>query len=130
MPVAVHRDLDRAVPKVRLDRLGMGALGDEQRGAGVPQVVKADLRRQARANQRWAPEMPCAVLALPGCARYRLHRGIRDLGDRAWLVGPGPVEQLGYRPVDDAEAWAAEVDSAEADPTESGKGPQGGSYAR
>jgi hypothetical protein len=38
--------------------------------------------------------------------------------------------QLGYRPTDDAETWASEVNSAEADPTESGKGPQGGSYAR
>jgi uronate dehydrogenase len=48
---------------------------------------------------------------------------------RGWW-DPGPVERLGYRPADDAEAWAAEVNSADADPTESGKGPQGGSYAR
>jgi uronate dehydrogenase len=48
---------------------------------------------------------------------------------RGWW-DPGPVEQLGYRPMDDAEAWASEVDSSEADRTESGKGPQGGSYAR
>ena len=26
---------------------------------------------------------------------------------------PGPVEQLGYRPVDDAETWASEVNSAD-----------------
>jgi uronate dehydrogenase len=48
---------------------------------------------------------------------------------RGWWDA-GPVEQLGYRPVDDAETWALEVNSADADPTESGKGPQGGSYAR
>jgi uronate dehydrogenase len=48
---------------------------------------------------------------------------------RRWW-DPGPAERLGYRPVDDAEAWAAEVDNADADPTESGEGPQGGSYAR
>jgi uronate dehydrogenase len=48
---------------------------------------------------------------------------------RGWW-DPGPVERLGYRPLDDAEAWAAEVNSADADPAESGKGPQGGSYAR
>jgi uronate dehydrogenase len=48
---------------------------------------------------------------------------------RSWW-DPGPVEQLGYRPMDDAEAWAAQVNSADADPSESGKGPQGGSYAR
>jgi uronate dehydrogenase len=48
---------------------------------------------------------------------------------RGWWDS-GPVEQLGYRPVDDAETWASEVNSADADPTESGKGPQGGSYAR
>ena len=33
---------------------------------------------------------------------------------RGWW-DPGPVEQLGYRPMDDAEAWAAEVNSADAD---------------
>jgi uronate dehydrogenase len=48
---------------------------------------------------------------------------------RGWW-DPGPVERLGYRPVDDAETWASEVNSADADLTESGKGPQGGSYAR
>jgi uronate dehydrogenase len=48
---------------------------------------------------------------------------------RGWW-DPGPVDRLGYRPVDDAETWASEVNSADADPTESGKGPQGGSYAR
>jgi uronate dehydrogenase len=49
---------------------------------------------------------------------------------RGWW-DPGPAERLGYRPVDDAEAWAAEVNSTGgADPTESGEGPQGGSYAR
>jgi hypothetical protein len=31
---------------------------------------------------------------------------------RGWW-DPGPVEQLGYRPMEDAEAWAAEVDNAE-----------------
>ena len=54
VPIAVHRDLDRAVPKVCLDRLGVSTLSDEERGASVPQVVEADLLRQARANQRWA----------------------------------------------------------------------------
>ena len=48
---------------------------------------------------------------------------------RGWWDS-GPVEQLGYRPMDDAETWAAQAKSADADPTESGKGPQGGSYAR
>jgi uronate dehydrogenase len=48
---------------------------------------------------------------------------------RGWW-DPGPAERLGYRPVDNAEQWAAEINSAAADPTESGKGPQGGSYAR
>lgn len=47
---------------------------------------------------------------------------------RGWW-DPGPVEQLGFRPVDDAEHWAPEINSAAADPTESGEGPQGGSYA-
>ena len=48
---------------------------------------------------------------------------------RSWW-DPGPVDRLGYRPVDDAEKWASEVNSTDADPTESGEGPQGGSYAR
>jgi uronate dehydrogenase len=47
---------------------------------------------------------------------------------RSWW-DPGPVDRLGYRPLDDAEEWAPKVD-ADADPTESGTGPQGGSYAR
>lgn len=47
---------------------------------------------------------------------------------RSWW-DPGPVDRLGYRPLDDAEEWAPKVD-ADAEPTESGNGPQGGSYAR
>jgi uronate dehydrogenase len=46
---------------------------------------------------------------------------------RSWW-DPGPIDRLGYRPMDDAEEWAAKID-ADADPTESGDGPQGGSYA-
>jgi uronate dehydrogenase len=47
---------------------------------------------------------------------------------RSWW-DPGPTHRLGYRPMDDAEDWASKLD-ADADPTESGDGPQGGSYAR
>jgi uronate dehydrogenase len=46
---------------------------------------------------------------------------------RSWW-DPGPTDRLGYRPMDDAEEWASKLD-ADADPTESGGGPQGGSYA-
>jgi uronate dehydrogenase len=46
---------------------------------------------------------------------------------RGWW-DPGPIDRLGYRPMDDAEEWAQKID-ADADPTESGDGPQGGSYA-
>jgi uronate dehydrogenase len=46
---------------------------------------------------------------------------------RTWW-DPGPIDRLGYQPMDDAEEWASKVD-ADADPTESGDGPQGGSYA-
>jgi NAD(P)-dependent dehydrogenase (short-subunit alcohol dehydrogenase family) len=46
---------------------------------------------------------------------------------RSWW-DPGRIDRLGYRPMDDAEEWAAKLD-ADADPTESGDGPQGGSYA-
>jgi uronate dehydrogenase len=48
---------------------------------------------------------------------------------RGWW-DPGPVERLGYRPIDDAEQWASKINGAAADSTESGRGPQGGSYAR
>jgi uronate dehydrogenase len=41
----------------------------------------------------------------------------------------GSAKRLGYQPVDDAEWWASEIQVAAADPTESGSGPQGGSYA-
>jgi uronate dehydrogenase len=47
---------------------------------------------------------------------------------RSWS-DPGPIDRLGYRPMDDAEEWSSKID-ADADPTESGAGPQGGSYAR
>jgi uronate dehydrogenase len=47
---------------------------------------------------------------------------------RSWW-DPGRIDRLGYRPMDDAEEWAAKLD-ADADPTESGDGPQGGAYAR
>jgi hypothetical protein len=37
------------------------------------------------------------------------------------------VRAAGLQRADDAETWASEVNRADADPTESGKGPQGGS---
>jgi uronate dehydrogenase len=39
------------------------------------------------------------------------------------------AKRLGYQPADDAERWASEIEVTAADPTESGSGPQGGSYA-
>ena len=59
----------------------------------------------------------------PGYAR-------KSGGPAGTTTGSRSPGHRGYRPTDDAEAWAAEVNSADADPTESGKGPQGGSYAR
>ncbi len=47
---------------------------------------------------------------------------------RGWC-DPGPVEQRRYRPLDSAEEWAAVVNGADTNPTVSGEGPQGGSYA-
>ena len=41
-----------------------------------------------------------------------------------------PAERLCYRPADNAERWASEIEAAAFDPTESGSGPQGGAYAR
>jgi len=40
------------------------------------------------------------------------------------------AKRLGYQPADDAERWVSEIESGNADPTESGEGPQGGGYAR
>src|SRR6266511_885145 len=54
MTVPVHRDLDRAVSEVYLDRLRVSTLRDQQRGTGVSQVMEADLLGQAGAAQRWA----------------------------------------------------------------------------
>jgi uronate dehydrogenase len=48
---------------------------------------------------------------------------------RGWW-DPGPIDRLDYRPADDADRWASEVEAAAHDPAESGKGPQGGAYAR
>jgi uronate dehydrogenase len=41
----------------------------------------------------------------------------------------GSAKRLGYRPADDAERWASEIEVAAAELQESGSGPQGGSYA-
>ena len=41
VPVPVARHPDRAVAEVRFDFLHVPAVGDEQRRAGVPQVVEA-----------------------------------------------------------------------------------------
>jgi len=41
MPVGVQSDARGRVPELRLNGLHAGALGDQQRRAGVPQVVKA-----------------------------------------------------------------------------------------
>jgi hypothetical protein len=38
----VHRRLDRRVTEASLDLGGMRALGDEDAGAGVPEVVEAN----------------------------------------------------------------------------------------
>ena len=46
---------------------------------------------------------------------------------RSWWDS-GPIDRLGYRPMDDSEEWASKIDT-DADPSESGEGPQGGSYA-
>ena len=42
MAVAVESGLDRGVAQLRLDVLRVGAVGDQQAGVGVPEVVKAD----------------------------------------------------------------------------------------
>jgi uronate dehydrogenase len=39
------------------------------------------------------------------------------------------AKRLGYKPSDDAEEWASEVEAVSVDPTESGEGLQGGKYA-
>jgi site-specific recombinase XerD len=40
------------------------------------------------------------------------------------------AERLGYRPADNAERWASQLEAAPTDPAESAEGPQGGGLAR
>jgi len=43
--VTVESDLDAGVAELRLDRLGVGALGDEQGGARMAEIVDAETLR-------------------------------------------------------------------------------------
>src|SRR5829696_8451069 len=54
--VGVQRDVDRCVPELRLEELGMGAGGDHERGVGVAEVVEAKWRKLGAADRR--PEDP------------------------------------------------------------------------
>jgi uronate dehydrogenase len=77
-------------------------------------------------SPRDAVELLYRCLVAPDLGFTVVYRA--SANQRGWW-DPGLVEQLGYRPVDDAERWASDINGATADPTESGKGPQGGSYA-
>ena len=41
------------MPQELLDLLGVDVAVEQQRGAGVPQIIEADRRRQASALQQW-----------------------------------------------------------------------------
>ena len=53
--VAVVGHLDRGMPELGLDRLGIGSSGDEQGGAGVPEIMR--------------PEVSCAMKTTNTSAR-------------------------------------------------------------
>ncbi len=52
MAVQVHRDPDAGVSQKGLDELGMYPLREQHRGAGVPQVVEADIGQARPLQQR------------------------------------------------------------------------------
>ncbi len=43
MPVPIQRRLNRRVTQLRLDRLHVHTLGDQERREGVPQIVEPDV---------------------------------------------------------------------------------------
>jgi hypothetical protein len=55
MPVQVQGHLDAGVAQVGLDGLGMSSLSDEQRGAGVPEIVDPEVPWEARGGDRRQP---------------------------------------------------------------------------
>src|SRR5437763_2503333 len=62
MPVPVHRDRDRGVAEMLLDRTSVGALTYEQGGARMAQIVEPQLTRQARCCHRLRELTPIEVV--------------------------------------------------------------------
>src|SRR6266566_2007729 len=72
--VAVEGDLDGRVPELLADVLRVLALGDQERGERVPQVVEADLRQASPAKRRLelAPDNVAAVERPTGIREHEL----------------------------------------------------------
>ena len=43
VPVSIHRDLDRGMTQMDLDRFWVGPIGDQQRRTGVSEIVRSQL---------------------------------------------------------------------------------------
>jgi len=82
------------VPQVRLNGLGVGALGDEQGRAGVPQIMEADGCRQPSPSQGRAED---ALVEVVVPQRPTLRRGehepIRVAGPAGRVHGQVVVEE-------------------------------------
>jgi len=59
MPIPIHGDLDRGVSELSLHCLGMRPLGDQERGAGMPEVVRSKV--EARCLEGRLPHSPAEV---------------------------------------------------------------------
>lgn len=77
-------------------------------------------------SPRDAVELFSCSLTAPGVG-FTVAYGASD-NQRGWW-DLSSARQLGYRPADDAERWADQIEPTTADSSESGSGPQGGDYA-
>ena len=60
VPIAIHRDLNRRVTEVRLHRLGVGVLSDQECGTGMPEVVGPEIVEVCGVEAR-PPDTPIEV---------------------------------------------------------------------
>ncbi len=68
MPVPIHSDLDRRVSELSLHRLGMRPLGDEQRGTGMAEFVRPNVKTRCR--EHGLPHPPAEVASAQGLAAW------------------------------------------------------------
>jgi len=81
VPAAVESDLNRRMAEMRLDGLGGRALGDQESGAGMPQVMNPQILRHTCCLFRRAPypfvEVGVSQRTALGCGEHQSPRPTR-----------------------------------------------------